>query len=98
MISESLGTLTYERAGTLTDKNTGSIIIHTSGTLTFHSTGDLMLFYFATRFHFFFRSDDRQLAVEVFSREDHTFRYDAFQLTRSKVGNKTNLFSNSSGV
>ena len=75
MISESLGALTYKKAGTLTDKNTGSIIIHTPGT---HSTGDLMLFYFATRFHFLFRSDDRQLAVEVFSREDHTFRYDAF--------------------
>ena len=78
MISESLGALTYKKAGTLTDKNTCSIIIHTPGTLTFHSTGDLMLFYFATRFHFLFRSDDRQLAVEVFSREDHTFRYDAF--------------------
>ena len=78
MISESLGALTYKKAGTLTDKNTGSIIIHTPGTLTFHSTGDLMLFYFAPRLHFLFRSDDRQLAVEVFSREDHTFRYDAF--------------------
>ena len=78
MISESLGALTYKKAGTLTDKNTGSIIIHTPGTLTFHSTGDLMLFYFATRFHFFLRGDNSQLTVEVFSRQDHTFRYDAF--------------------
>ena len=78
MISESLGALTDKKVVTLREKNTGSIIIHTPGTLTFHSTGDLMLFYFATRFHFLFRSDDRQLAVEVFSREDHTFRYDAF--------------------
>ena len=66
MISESLGTLTYERAGTLTDKNTGSIIIHTPGTLTFHSTGDLILFYFATRLHLTSRHDNCQTAVVVF--------------------------------
>ena len=55
--------------------------------------GLFLLFYFATRFHLFLRSDHSQLTIKVFRRQDHTFRYNSFQFAGSQVSDKANLFS-----